>query len=134
MRYNKSKIAILIAFMLLEGTLLQYFRTNVKEYSVRSTSSPEGRVSFKVWNFNHNYYYNNTTSGNNGRNYKFLKNRRFSNHGFRRPAAPNHVPDEEQKRITPYGANPLHNRMSCELSFKSPVDNQSSFFLTLTYD
>ncbi|KAB2610215.1 hypothetical protein D8674_018247 [Pyrus ussuriensis x Pyrus communis] len=105
MRYTKSKIAVLIVFMLLEGTLL-HFRTNVKEYSVRSSGSPEGRVSFKIWNFN----YNNTSSRINGRNYKFFKNRRFSNHGCRRPAAPNHVPDEEQKRITPYGANPLHNR------------------------
>ncbi|KAM0958074.1 hypothetical protein FF1_023414 [Malus domestica] len=105
MRYTKSKIAVLIVFMLLEGTLL-HFRTNVKEYSVRSSGSPEGRVSFKVWNFN----YNNTSSRINGRNYEFFKHRRFSNHGFRRPAAPNHVPDEEQKRITPYGANPLHNR------------------------
>ncbi|CAL9014636.1 unnamed protein product [Prunus brigantina] len=106
MRYNKSKIAILIVFvLLLEGVLMVHVRTTskLKQYSSRPSSS-SGSVFFKIWNFN--YRSSNQNSSGNGRNLK-LKHRRFSNHGFFRslPAA-----DEEQKRITPNGANPLHNR------------------------
>ncbi|KAK9925331.1 hypothetical protein M0R45_033658 [Rubus argutus] len=97
--YKSVLVAILIVFMLMEGMLL-HVRVDSKRHSSRSSSSKT--VFFKLWKFNNNYI-----EGNSGN----LKHRRFSNHGFRLPARNYYHPtDEEQKRITPNGANPLHNR------------------------
>lgn len=110
MRYNYKSVlvAVLVVFMLLEGILL-HVHLDLKRHSSSSSSSKS--VFFKVWKFNYNY------SEGNGRR---LKHRRFGNHGFR-TRNHYHLTDEEQKRITPNGANPLHNRWSSSTSLISKL-------------
>lgn len=81
MRYNKA--SLVYVFMLLGASLL-CASANLQRFS-RSESS--------------------ISNGGRSNNFNY---RRVPSHGFRLHG--NHdVPDEEQKRLTPNGANPLHN-------------------------
>lgn len=80
---------VYIMFMVLEVRLL-CLSGNLKGFSLSED------ISFNKWR----------RSNSNGGINKNFSNRRISSHGFRLHT--NHVP-EEQKRITPNGANPLHN-------------------------
>ncbi|KAF3444629.1 hypothetical protein FNV43_RR14322 [Rhamnella rubrinervis] len=95
MRCRKSARAVIcLVLVLLEGVLLLRASSNLQ-----AASSSEN-VFFKIWRSSNNSAYSNGM----GRNFR---HRRFFGHGFRLRGS--HV-DEEQKRITPNGANPLHNR------------------------
>lgn len=89
MRYNKA--SLVYVFMLLGASLL-CASANMQGFS-RSESS----------------------NSNGGRSNNFNYRRVFS-HGFR--VHGNHATDEEQKRLTPNGANPLHNWWDVRVKFK----------------
>jgi hypothetical protein len=83
MRYNKASIVYVL--MLLGVSLLCACGANLQRFS-RSESS----------------------NGNGGSGINSFNYRRFPpSHGFRLHG--NHLPEEEEKRLTPNGANPLHN-------------------------
>jgi hypothetical protein len=81
MRYNKA--SLVYVFMLLGASLL-CASTNLQRFSRSESSISNGGRS-------------------NNFNYRRVPSRGYRLHG-------NHdVPDQEQKRLTPNGANPLHN-------------------------
>lgn len=95
MSYRKSVLAVIcLVLVLLEGGLLLRVSSNIQV-----ASSSDG-VFFKIWRGSNNSAYSNGMGKN-------FRHRRSFGHGFRLRGS--HV-DEEQKRITPNGANPLHNR------------------------
>lgn len=79
-------------FMLLGAVSLLFVRANVQGFP-RSE-----QMSFKIWK--------SSSSINGGVMNNNFNNRRISGHGFGSHGS--HVA-EEQKRVTPNGANPLHN-------------------------
>lgn len=94
MRRRRSVLVVIcFVLLLLEGVL--FLRANSNS---QTSSSSEG-VFFKIWKGSNNSYSNGMS--------KNLRHTRFFSPGFRLRG--NHV-TEEQKRITPNGANPLHNR------------------------
>ena len=94
MGHVKSMLVIyILIFMLLEGQLVCAIGTNLQ---TQPSSSSSETVLFKARRGN---------NFNEMGNINFRRRRFHHNHGFKGQAD-----SEEQKRITPNGANPLHNR------------------------
>ncbi|PON84230.1 hypothetical protein TorRG33x02_199840 [Trema orientale] len=95
-RHSKSAVLIVVLvyyavfFVLLEGILVRVISANT------SSEQAHDRVLFKVKK-RRNYNVN-----------LFSRKSFYNNHGFLYHDS--NISDQDQKRITPNGANPLHNR------------------------
>ncbi|KAG6716043.1 hypothetical protein I3843_04G026200 [Carya illinoinensis] len=90
----RHRITTLVYIFMLLGVSLPCVRANLQGFP-RSVN-----MSFKIWKSSSSSSINGGIDNNN------FNSRRISSHGFRLHGS--HV-TEDQKRVTPNGANPLHN-------------------------